>query len=93
MQILTILFDNAVKYCDKAIELNVKSRSISVKNDGATIPSEDLPHIFERFYQSDKSSEGVGLGLAIAQSLAEKNHWKLSASSSEKTGTIFTLEF
>lgn len=92
VQVLTILFDNAVKYCDKTITLSLKSHSISVKNDGATISSEDLPHIFERFYQSDKSSEGVGLGLAIAQSLAEKNHWKLSVNSNSK-GTTFTLEF
>jgi len=92
IQLLTILFDNAVKYCDKSITIMLKSHTLSVTNDGATIASADLPHIFERFYQTNKSSEGVGLGLAIAKSLAEKNHWKLTASSDAKN-TTFTLEF
>lgn len=92
VQILTILFDNAVKYCDKDITITLKSHALNVRNDGATISEDDLPHIFERFYQTDKSSEGVGLGLAIAESLAKKNHWKLSASSN-KQGTTFTLEY
>lgn len=92
VQILTILLDNAVKYCDKSIVVSLKAHTFSIKNDGATISEADLPRIFDRFYQTDKSSEGVGLGLAIAKTLAEKNHWKLSAASDHST-TIFTLEF
>ena len=88
-QILRILLDNAIKYCDHRIVLTVEPHKLTIKNDGAKISEKDLPHIFERFYQTDKSSEGVGLGLSIAESLADRNHWRLTASSGKLTS--FTL--
>lgn len=91
VQILRILLDNAIKYCDAKITLAVNGRELTVKNDGAKISAEDLPHVFERFYQTDKSAEGVGLGLSIAKALAERNHWELTASSGRMT--TFTLQF
>lgn len=91
-QIFTILLDNAVKYCDKSITIHLSSRSVSITNDGATISPDALSHIFDRFYQTDKSSEGVGLGLAIAKSLADRQNWKLTAKS-DSGQTTFTLDF
>lgn len=91
-QIATILIDNAVKYSHKKIKIVLEPRKITVTNDGTTIKQEDLPRIFDRFYQSDKSSEGVGLGLAIAKTLADRENWQLSASSSKNT-TTFELVF
>ena len=91
-QILNILLDNAIKYSDKKIDVVVSGRKIVIKNDGAIIPAEKLPHLFERFYQVDKTSNGVGLGLAIASEVAEKNNWKLTASSDNKS-TSFILIF
>jgi signal transduction histidine kinase len=90
-QILSILFDNAVKYANKKIVIELKEHEFVIKNDGAKISAEALPHIFERFYQSDKSSEGVGLGLSIAKTVAERNHWELTAASKQLTS--FTLKF
>lgn len=90
-QILNILMDNAIKYSDSKIILDVNGHKLVVENDGAKIPPEALPHVFERFYQADKTSEGVGLGLSIAKSLAERNGWKLSANSGKNTS--FVLEF
>lgn len=87
-QILRILLDNAIKYCDSRIVLTANDHELVVKNDGAKISKEDLPHVFERFYQTDKSAEGVGLGLSIAKSLAERNGWGLNASSSKMTSFI-----
>ena len=84
-QLLTILIDNAIKYSAKHIWIKYFNQTIIVENDGATISAGDLPRIFDRFYQSDKSAEGVGLGLAIAQSLAKRNHWTLTASSGKLT--------
>lgn len=91
-EILEILFDNAIKYCDKSIEIKASPRSLIVKNDGATIPKDKLPRIFDRFYQVDKSSNGSGLGLAIALSLAKRNNWAIEAKS-ENGFTSFELKF
>lgn len=91
MQILRILLDNAIKYCDTRIVLTMDEHRLVVKNDGAKIAKGDLPHVFERFYQTDKSSEGVGLGLSIAKALADRNGWRLAVSSSKMT--TFTLSF
>lgn len=90
-QVVTILLDNALKYCDHEVILTLSSKSISIENDGATISKENLPHIFDRFYQTNKSSEGVGLGLAIAKTISDRNGWKLTATSSQTTK--FTLSF
>lgn len=91
-QIVSILLDNALKYCDKQIVVTLTARSIAVANDGAKISPEDLPKVFDRFYQTNKSSEGVGLGLSIAKTIADHNNWKLQVSSDEHT-TQFTLTF
>lgn len=84
-RLITILVDNALKYCDKTVKILYKNRTLTVENDGVTIPEDKMPHIFDRFYQADKSSEGVGLGLSIAMLLAERNDWKISVSSDEIT--------
>ena len=90
-QILSILMDNAVKYSDKKIVVELDEHSLKISNDGAKIPADKITHVFDRFYQVDKSAEGVGLGLSIAKSMADKNHWKLSAKSDKMT--TFLLVF
>ncbi len=91
-QIIGILMDNALKYCDKDIIVKLTSKSISISNDGAKIQKAELSKIFDRFYQTNKSSDGVGLGLAIAKTLAERHNWELTATSN-KEETKFTLEW
>ena len=90
-ELLGILMDNAIKYSDKKITLTLEDHVLKVTNDGATISKDALPHVFDRFYQADKNSEGVGLGLSIAKSLADRNHWNLSVKSN--SNTTFTLNF
>lgn len=91
-QILNILLDNAIKYSDKKIKVNINNHEIVVSNDGTIIPEDKIVHLFERFYQVDKTKNGVGLGLSIAHEVAEKNGWKLSALSDKKS-TSFILNF
>jgi len=90
-QVITILVDNAIKYCHKMVSITLTGKSFTIENDGAKIAAEDLPRIFDRFYQTNKSAEGVGLGLAIAKTVADREGWKLTATS-DKT-TKFTLLF
>lgn len=92
VQIFNILLDNAIKYSDKKISVNLAGRELAVKNDGTVISEKDLTHIFDRFYQADKSSEGVGLGLSIAKTLADRNNWKISAKSTDSE-TEFVVKF
>lgn len=92
VQVFNILLDNAIKYCDKKISVNLAGRELVVKNDGTVISEKDLAHIFDRFYQADKSVEGVGLGLSIAKTLADRNNWKISVKSSDSE-TEFVVKF
>ncbi|MBQ9802109.1 MAG: HAMP domain-containing histidine kinase [Clostridia bacterium] len=100
-KLLHILLDNAIKYSPAAatvtVSLNVhgKTATLSVQNLGTTIPAEELPHLFERFYRVDKArgAGGFGLGLAIAQNLAKAQHATIGVSSDEQNGTVFTVSF
>ena len=91
-QVLGILMDNAIKYCDKKISVALNDRELKIKNDGTMISEKDLAHIFDRFYQADKSAEGVGLGLSIAKALADCNNWKISVKSSDSVAE-FAVKF
>ena len=68
---------------------------IWVEDDGEGIDPHDLPHIFERFYQVDKSragaGRGVGLGLTIAKQIVEAHEGTISVESVRDLGTKFTV--
>ena len=94
------LIDNACKYVDDGGAVNVslsrsgKQAKLVVRNTGAPISPEDLPHVFDRFYRADKArtggAGGHGLGLAIARAIAEEHGGTLTASSTQAEGTVFT---
>lgn len=101
-QLLSILLDNAMKYCGDNGSVYLKAFSLKdrtyvlVKNSGDLIDAEDLKHIFERFYRTDKSRSrtegGYGLGLAIAKTIVDNMHGKISVLSDKENGTVFKLE-
>src|SRR5205823_2428380 len=78
VDMVSILLDNAIKYSSPGGEIKIssyqkdRSAQVSVSDHGQGITASELPHIFERFYRSDKSrskrhAQGYGLGLAIAK--------------------------
>lgn len=91
-QIFSILMDNAIKYSDKEIKLKLTDHELSIANDGKKIAKKDLEKVFDRFYQVDKSAEGVGLGLSIAKAAAERNGWEITAKTANGK-TCFFLKF
>jgi signal transduction histidine kinase len=68
---------------------------IEVRDTGAGVPPEQLPHIFEKFYQADNqdsaSATGTGLGLAIAKEIVEAHRGTIECASTLGGGTTFTL--
>jgi len=70
---------------------------LSVNNTGKPIPEKKIAHLFDRFYRVDESrarkKDGYGLGLAIAKSIVESHHGKITIKSSEDEGTTFTVAF
>lgn len=65
-----------------------------IQDDGCGISAEDLPHIFERFYRGKNSSpESVGIGLALAKTILEKERAEIFVESEEGNGTRFVIRF
>ena len=91
-EIVEILLDNAIKYCEKSVIISASPKSFKITNDGTVIPKDKISHVFDRFYQVDKSASGSGLGLAIAKSLSDRNNWNLEVQSSNGK-TEFELKF
>jgi len=100
-EVLGNLLSNAFKFTDRGgtVELDVEGMdnevTITVRDSGAGIPPEQLPHIFEKFYQASNqaqsSARGTGLGLAIAREIVEAHGGTISVSSSVGVGTTFTI--
>ena len=95
------LLSNAFKFTPAGgtVELTAapadSSVLIQVRDTGAGIPAEQLPHVFEKFYQADNqrsaSAKGTGLGLAIAKEIVEAHNGQIRCESSVGRGTLFTL--
>ena len=100
-EVMGNLLANAFKFTGAGgrVELSAApsdhSVRIEVRDSGAGIPPEQLPHIFEKFYQADNqraaSARGSGLGLAIAKEIVEAHHGTIRCDSTVGEGTTFTL--
>lgn len=99
-KVLTNLVSNAIKFTpvDGVIEFDLETNAegvkISISNSGEGIPEDNLPHVFDRFYQVNTSDtrqyEGTGIGLSLVKELVELHHGSVSVESSSER-TIFTV--
>ncbi len=105
-QMLLILLDNAVKYGCRAdngliilrLDKQDSDAVIQIIDRGKGISSEDLPHIFDRFYRGQQAPPptgtpigGTGLGLAIAIAISRAHHGTITVTSEQDKGTTFTV--
>jgi two-component system sensor histidine kinase BaeS len=100
-QILGNLLSNALRHTPEGGQISLKlaltggAVTLSVRDTGAGIPAEALPHLFERFYRADKARSredgGSGLGLTIARQLAEAHGGTLTAANHPEGGAVFML--
>jgi len=101
LQLLLNLLDNAIKYTPSGGRVTAGWSTdgtrveLWVRDTGAGIAPEHLPHIFDRFYRADKARSraegGVGLGLSICRWIAEAHGGSISAESAPGQGATFTV--
>jgi len=97
-QVFSNLLDNALKHSPAGGEVNIIGRNttsstveITVADSGPGIPPEQLPLVFERFYQASGVRTGAGLGLAIAREIVLAHGGKIEAKSAPGEGTEFRV--
>lgn len=98
-QLLFIFIDNAVKYTtdDKKISIVLSALpmavKIQVKDNGIGIKKDDLAHIFDRFWQAEKSrsQKGLGLGLSLAETIVSLHKGSIRVQSEPGQGTTFEI--
>ena len=101
-QLMTILYDNALKYTDEdgeigfKVQLKDKNLLIKVLDNGPGIPDEDKKRIFDRFYRVDKARTrqkgGFGLGLSLAKQIVEAFKGNIQVRDNKPRGTIFEVK-
>jgi len=87
-QIVENLVQNALRYSNaRILTINGNAHKLIIEDNGIGVPTESLPHLFERFYRVDKSRNretgGLGLGLSIVKELVLQQGWGITAKSAQ----------
>ena len=100
VEAISNIIKNSIEHIgnDGFVEINyTKNKAYSrilIRDNGVGIDSEDLPHIFDRFYKGKNTGrDSVGIGLALSKSIIEKDNGSISVKSTPNIGTIFTIKF
>lgn len=99
-QLFYILLDNAMRYTKEgtitcSLATNEREIEIRIQDTGQGITSQDVPHIFDRFYRGDSSRkrDGSGLGLSIAKTIVDIHQGNIQVKSEVNSGTTFIITF
>jgi len=95
-RMLLALLDNAIKFTPSPGRVELRAARIEhqvvleIRDTGIGISEQDLPRIFDRFYQADnsRSGRGVGLGLSIVQRIVKAHHGEITIESQPGQGSI-----
>jgi two-component system phosphate regulon sensor histidine kinase PhoR len=100
--VISSLIDNAIKYCEKvpeievSLERNDKHAFLSIADNGIGIASENLKHVFDKFYRVPTGNvhniKGFGLGLYYVKNICRSHGWKIRISSVVSQGTQVTIQ-
>ena len=100
LEAITNIIKNCIEHTpeNKNIYINFEENNfytkITIKDEGVGIDKEDIKHIFERFYKGKNSSENsVGIGLALAKSIIEKDNGYILCFSKKEEGTTFEIKY
>lgn len=99
--VLSNIMKNAITFTNEGGEIIIRGEQhpdyvkVSVKDNGIGIPTKDLPHVFDRFYQVEghltRRHGGMGLGLSVAKVMVEMHGGRIWADSEEGKGSIFSF--
>jgi two-component system heavy metal sensor histidine kinase CusS len=93
------LLSNALRHVTPGGSVTIEARSeptaviVAVKDNGGGVAPKDLPKLFDRFYRSENSRDGVGLGLSIVKSIMSLHHGTVQIASEPGKGTTVVLRF
>ena len=92
------IMSNALKYTPEngcisiSLQHSDHSYTLRIADTGKGIPAEELPHLFERFYQAKGAIGGTGIGLSLVKAYVDMHHGEVHAESEEGNGTTFVIE-
>lgn len=97
---ITNIFKNSIEHTSEygTVEVNYSENKlytrILIKDNGKGIDSDDLPHIFDRFYKGENGSDdSFGIGLSLSKTIIEKEGGSITVKSTPNIGTIFTIKY
>ena len=100
IEAITNILKNCIEHSkdDSTITIDIDSnkiyKQITIKDNGEGIDEKDLPHIFERFYKGKNSSkDSVGIGLALAKTIIEKDNGSIKVDSKKGKQTTFVIKY
>lgn len=100
VEAITNIVKNCIEYSNESSNIDISYSSndlftkITIKDYGKGMSHEDEKHIFERFYKGENSSsDSVGIGLALAKSIVEKDNGYITVDSAIGEGTTFTIKY